>query len=72
MHIRKERLLTLGSSPLYPPALQAIMDSDIHHGVANFQFVPRGNVADVSLVLGASRLVLSLAASGTGVMKTAA
>ncbi len=31
MHIRKQRLLTPGPTPLYPPALHAMMASDIHH-----------------------------------------
>ena len=47
MHIRKQRLLTPGPTPLYPPALHAMMASDIHHRTEDFRkvyrSVPRGS-----------------------------
>ena len=31
MHIKKQRLLTPGPTPLLPKALHAMMDCDVHH-----------------------------------------
>ena len=36
MHIRKQRLLTPGPTPLLPRALHAMMASDIHHRTPDF------------------------------------
>jgi len=41
MHIRKTRLLTPGPTPLYPPALHAMMGSDIHHRTEDFRNIYR-------------------------------
>ncbi len=68
MHIRKQRLLTPGPTPLYPPALQAMMASDIHHRTEDFRNLYRSTLADLKEVLGTSRDVLPLVASGTGAM----
>ena len=45
MHIRKQRLLTPGPTPLYPPALHAMMGSDIHHRTE--EMINQGLVAEV-------------------------
>ena len=45
MHIRKQRLLTPGPTPLYPPALHAMMASDIHHRTEDFRKVYRSALA---------------------------
>ena len=37
MHIRKQRLLTPGPTPLLPRALHAMMASDIHHRTEDFR-----------------------------------
>ena len=37
MYIKKQRLLTPGPTPLYPPALHAMMASDIHHRTEDFR-----------------------------------
>ncbi|MCE5307780.1 MAG: alanine--glyoxylate aminotransferase family protein [Acidobacteriales bacterium] len=71
MHIRKQRLLTPGPTPLYPPALQAMMGSDIHHRTEDFRVVYRNVIADLKLVLGTSYDVLPFVASGTGAMEAA-
>ncbi|MFB3826077.1 MAG: alanine--glyoxylate aminotransferase family protein [Bryobacteraceae bacterium] len=68
MHIRKQRLLTPGPTPLYPPALHAMMASDIHHRTEDFRRVYRSALADLKEVLGTSHDVLMFAASGTGAM----
>ena len=72
MHIRKQRLLTPGPTPLYRPALQAMMGLDIHHRTDDFRVVYRNVLADPKLVLGRSHDVLPLVASGSGVMEAAA
>ena len=41
MHIKKQRLLTPGPTPLYPQALHAMMASDIHHRTEDFRKVYR-------------------------------
>src|SRR5512144_905951 len=68
MYIRKQRLLTPGPTPLYPPALHAMMASDIHHRTEDFRKVYRLCLADLKEVMGTSHDVLMFAASGTGAM----
>src|SRR5579883_1562010 len=68
MHIRKQRLLTPGPTPLYPPALHAMMASDIHHRTEDFRKVYKSALADLKEVMGTSHDVLMFAASGTGAM----
>ena len=68
MHIRKQRLLTPGPTPLYPPALHAMMASDIHHRTEDFRKAYRSCLADLKEVMGTANDVLMFAASGTGAM----
>ncbi|HWD98562.1 MAG TPA: alanine--glyoxylate aminotransferase family protein [Bryobacteraceae bacterium] len=68
MHIRKQRLLTPGPTPLYPPALHAMMASDIHHRTEDFRNVYKSALADLKEVYGTQNDVLCFAASGTGAM----
>lgn len=71
MHIRKQRLLTPGPTPLYPKALQAMMGSDVHHRTEDFRKLYASVLADLKEVFGTSNDVLSLVASGTGAMDAA-
>jgi aspartate aminotransferase-like enzyme len=68
MYIKKQRLLTPGPTPLYPPALHAMMASDIHHRTEDFRKVYRACLADLKELMGTSNDVLMFAASGTGAM----
>jgi aspartate aminotransferase-like enzyme len=68
MHIRKQRLLTPGPTPLYPPALHAMMASDIHHRTEDFRNIYKAALTDLKEVYGTSSDVLCFAASGTGAM----
>src|SRR5580765_874571 len=68
MHIKKQRLLTPGPTPLYPPALHAMMASDIHHRTEDFRNIYKSTLADLKEVLGTSHDVLIFAASGTGAL----
>jgi aspartate aminotransferase-like enzyme len=68
MHIRKQRLLTPGPTPLYPPALHAMMASDVHHRTEEFRNIYKAALADLKEVYGTSNDVLCFAASGTGAM----
>jgi aspartate aminotransferase-like enzyme len=68
MHIRKQRLLTPGPTPLYPPALHAMMASDIHHRTEDFRNVYKSALTDLKEVYGTQNDVLCFAASGTGAM----
>jgi aspartate aminotransferase-like enzyme len=72
MHIRKQRLLTPGPTPLYPPALHAMMASDVHHRTEEFRNIYKAALADLKEVYGTSNDVLCFAASGTGAMDAAA
>lgn len=72
MHVRKTRLLTPGPTPLYPPALHAMMGSDIHHRTEDFRNLYRATLSDLKEVLGTSNDVLVLVSSGTGAMESAA
>ncbi len=71
MYIRKQRLLTPGPTPLYPPALHAMMASDIHHRTEDFRKAYRSCLADLKEVMGTANDVLMFAASGTGAMDAA-
>src|SRR6266550_7716511 len=69
MHIKKQRLLTPGPTPLYPPALRAMLASDIHHRTEDFRTVYKAVLADLKEVMGTANDVLLFAASGTGAME---
>ena len=71
MYIRKQRLLTPGPTPLYPPALHAMMASDIHHRTEDFRKAYRSCLADLKEVMGTSHDLLMFAASGTGAIDAA-
>ena len=71
MYIKKQRLLTPGPTPLYPPALHAMMRSDMHHRTEDFRKVYRACLSDLKEVLGTSNDVVMFAASGTGAMDAA-
>jgi aspartate aminotransferase-like enzyme len=68
MHIKKQRLLTPGPTPLYPKALHAMMEADLHHRTEDFRNLYRSVLADLKEVLGTTNDVLVLVASGTGAM----
>jgi aspartate aminotransferase-like enzyme len=69
MYIKKQRLLTPGPTPLYPPALHAMMASDIHHRTEDFRKAYRSCLADLKEVMGTTHDVLMFASSGTGAME---
>src|SRR5262245_51155621 len=69
MHIKKQRLLTPGPTPLYPRALHAMMEADLHHRTEDFRNLYRTVLADLKEVLGTANDVLVLVASGTGAME---
>jgi len=71
MHIRKQRLLTPGPTPLYPPALHAMMASDIHHRTEDFRSVYKSVLSDLKAVMGTSNDVVMFCASGSGAMEAA-
>src|SRR3982751_6408678 len=68
MYIKKQRLLTPGPTPLYPPALHAMMASDVHHRTEDFRNIYKAALADLKEVYGTTGDVLMFAASGTGAM----
>ncbi|MDZ4798003.1 MAG: alanine--glyoxylate aminotransferase family protein [Bryobacteraceae bacterium] len=70
MHIRKQRLLTPGPTPLLPKALHAMMGSDIHHRTDDFRRLYSQVLADLKEVLATENDVLVLVASGTGAMES--
>ncbi len=69
MHIKKQRLLTAGPTPLYPKALQAMMGADLHHRTQEFRGIVLSVLADLKSLLGTANDVLILTASGTGAME---
>jgi aspartate aminotransferase-like enzyme len=69
MHIKKQRLLTPGPTPLYPKALHAMMDADIHHRTEDFRKLYSTVLADLKEVMGTRNDVLVLVASGSGAME---
>ncbi|HEV2199939.1 MAG TPA: alanine--glyoxylate aminotransferase family protein [Bryobacteraceae bacterium] len=71
MHIKKQRLLTAGPTPLYPKALQAMLGADLHHRTRDFRDVVLSVLAGLKALLGTANDVLILTASGTGAMEAA-
>ncbi len=69
MHIKKQRLLTPGPTPLYPPALHAMMASDLHHRTEDFRKLYQSAIADLKEVMGTTYDVVPLVASGSGAME---
>jgi aspartate aminotransferase-like enzyme len=69
MLIKKQRLLTPGPTPLYPKALHAMMEADLHHRTEDFRNLYRTVLADLQEVLSTRNDVLVLVASGTGAME---
>ncbi|HML17202.1 MAG TPA: alanine--glyoxylate aminotransferase family protein [Bryobacteraceae bacterium] len=69
MHIRKQRLLTPGPTPLYPKALYAMLGSDLHHRTDDFRAVYKNVLADLKELMGTQNDVLVLVSSGTGAME---
>ncbi len=72
MHVKKQRLLTPGPTPLLPSALRAMMGSDIHHRTEDFRKLYKQVLADLKDVLSTSNDVLILVASGSGGLEAAA
>lgn len=66
MHIKKQRLLTPGPTPLLPRALHAMMASDIHHRTQDFIKLYPTVLADLKEVFGTAGDVLITVSSGTG------
>jgi len=52
MHIKKQRLLTPGPTPLLPKALHAMMDSDVHHRTEDFRKVYSAVLRDLKQSIG--------------------
>ena len=71
MHIKKQRLLTPGPTPLYPPALHAMMASDVHHRTDDFRNAYKSVLADLKEVMATASDVILFASSGTGAMEAA-
>ncbi len=71
MHIKKQRLLTPGPTPLLPSALHAMMGSDIHHRTEDFRNLYKQVLSDLKEVLGTSNDVLVLVSSGSGGLEAA-
>lgn len=69
MHIKKQRLLTPGPTPLLPKALHAMMASDVHHRTQDFQRIYKEVLADLKAVFGTANDVLPLVSSGSGAME---
>jgi aspartate aminotransferase-like enzyme len=69
MHIKKQRLLTPGPTPLYPKALYAMLGSDLHHRTEDFRNVYKSVLADLKELMGTANDVLVLVASGTGALE---
>src|ERR1044072_4146844 len=69
MHLKKQRLLTPGPTPLYPGALQAMMASDIHHRTEDFRKLYQATLKDLKEAMGTANDVLVFSSSGTGAME---
>ena len=70
MHVKKIRLLTPGPTPLYPPAVQAMTGSDIHHRTESFRSIYRRVLKNLAHFMGTDNDIVLFSASGTGAMNT--
>ena len=70
MHIKKQRLLTPGPTPLLPQALHAMMGSDIHHRTDDFRKLYKSVLSGLKEVMGTANDVIVLVASGTGALES--
>ena len=64
MHIKKQRLLTPGPTPLLPKAMHAMMDCDVHHRTEDFRTVYRAVLRDLKDVMGTAGDVIVLCCRG--------
>lgn len=71
MHVKKIRLLTPGPTPLYPPAVQAMTGSDIHHRTEDFRSIYRRVLKNLAHFMGTDNDIVLFSASGTGAMEAA-
>ena len=71
MHIKKQRLLTPGPTPLYPPALRAMMASDMHHRTEDFRKVYKSVLNGLKETLHTRNDVIVLVGSGSAAMEAA-
>ena len=71
MHVKKLRLLTPGPTPLYPPAVRAMADADIHHRTEEFRCLYRRVLENLACFMGTNKDIVLFAASGTGAMEAA-
>ena len=71
MHVKKIRLLTPGPTPLYPPAVQAMTGSDIHHRTESFRSIYRRVLKNLAHFMGTDNDIVLFSASGTGAMEAA-
>lgn len=68
MYIRKNRLSTPGPTPLYPPALRAMMGADIHHRTEDFRRAYRACLSGLKEALATTNDIVMFSSSGTGAM----
>jgi len=67
----KKRLLTPGPVSIYPPGLQAALDSNVHHRSPEFKAVLSETIHSLKKILGEPDQVFLLSSSGSGGMETA-
>lgn len=67
----KKRLFTPGPVSLYPPALNAALEANIHHRTSEFKAILGDVVSSLKRILGDPDHVYLFASSGTGAMETA-
>lgn len=68
----KKRLFTPGPVNLYPPALYAALQADVHHRTPEFKAILNETVQSLKQILGEPDQVYLFASSGTGAMEAAA
>jgi len=71
MHIKKQRLLTPGPTPLLPRALHAMMGSDIHHRTEDFRKLYKSVLTGLKDLLKTESDIIVLVSSGTGGLESA-
>src|SRR5437016_527947 len=69
--MKKSRLFTPGPVSMYPPALNAALEANVHHRTPEFKAVLSDVVGALKRILGSPEHVYLFASSGTGAMETA-
>src|SRR5947209_750584 len=69
--MKKNRLFTPGPVSMYPPALNAALEANVHHRTPEFKAVLSEVIESLKRIFGVTQHLYMFASSGSGAMETA-